>query len=95
MPRDIYTQAIKEWGVPAQLDMAVEEAAEFIKSVNKLKRSGSLEIIEEIADLEIMLRQTRLCVADITRRTPNQVSRLINRQKQRKLNRVDALLEWR
>lgn len=35
----LYVDAIKQWGVIPQMDMATEECAELIKAINKLKRS--------------------------------------------------------
>ena len=37
--QEILKQAISQYGIGAQLDMAVEECAELIQSINKLKRA--------------------------------------------------------
>lgn len=61
--KKLYNDAIRLWGIDAQIDMAVEEASEFIKSICKVKRTWhELEIVnffEEMADLEIMLEQMK------------------------------------
>ncbi len=56
----LYAKALIKWGLDAQLDMAQEEAAEFIMSVNKLRRSKYRRksfVAEEIADTRIMMEQ--------------------------------------
>lgn len=39
---DILKQAILKFGVTNQLDMVIEECAELIKAINKLKRLGGI-----------------------------------------------------
>lgn len=66
--RAIMQQAIKLYGEPAQIDMAVEEMAELTKALCKVKRAtpgantsaAIANVIEEIADVQIMLDQLRL-----------------------------------
>lgn len=36
---ELCAKAIEKWGIDAQLDMVIEEAAELIQAVNKLKRA--------------------------------------------------------
>lgn len=45
------------YGLDAQLDMLQEECAELIQAASKYKRNGSYSIIEEMADVYIMLDQ--------------------------------------
>jgi len=40
---EILEKAISKYGTRSQLDMAVEESAELIQAINKLKRSGLVE----------------------------------------------------
>jgi hypothetical protein len=60
----IYESALSLWGEEAQLKMAIEEMAELIVKLVKLGRfkNGSeiSQVIEEIADVEIMMAQLRL-----------------------------------
>ena len=63
--RDIYQQAIDEWGLNSQIDMFIEEAAELIVALNHARRGFWTtplqdQVIEELADVEIMLEQMRL-----------------------------------
>lgn len=55
----IYSQAIEKWGINAQLWMVVEECAELINAISKYKRGreDKLSIIEELADVSIMVKQ--------------------------------------
>ncbi len=60
---DLYKKAIELWGEEAQLEMIVEECAELIHAIQKLKRNDGdrlpkLEKVhEEIADVRIVLEQ--------------------------------------
>lgn len=60
----IYGKAISTWGTAAQIDMAIEECAELILALQKNKRFfGTYEVddvIEEMADVEIMLEQLKV-----------------------------------
>lgn len=71
---EIYKVAIEKWGIPSQLEMMVEECAELIQALQKLKRvdasnefliDGATEhICEEIADVEILIEQMREIFTD-------------------------------
>lgn len=61
-------QAIKQYGVNAQLEMVVEECAELIQAIQKYKRNKNStnevvfnsiveNIIDETADVKIMITQ--------------------------------------
>lgn len=58
--------AIKRWGVASQLEMIEEECLELALALQKLKRlTGSKEekikaVIDEIADVKIMIQQAQL-----------------------------------
>lgn len=72
--RDIMLRAIHRYGEAAQIDMAVEEMAELTKAICKVKRAqagaemgAAVEnVVEEIADVQIMLEQLRLIFARST-----------------------------
>ena len=72
--RDIMLRAIHRYGEAAQIDMAVEEMAELTKALCKVKRAAPgatttaaiANVIEEIADVQIMLDQLRLIFARST-----------------------------
>ena len=60
--------ALVQWGLEAQIGQAVEECAELIvalqKYVNRTPQEGNIErIIDEIADVEMMLAQIRLALS--------------------------------
>jgi len=89
----LYESAIAQWGKYAQMDMILEESSELIlacgeliHSMMKLSRAKSekqtnmvtMQICNEIADLEIMLEQAHLIFDD----------ELINEIKERKLERL-------
>ena len=56
--------ALDKWGLNAQVGVAVDECAELIvvlqKYVNRSKKPDVDEILDEIADVEMMLAQMRL-----------------------------------
>ena len=64
----ILDRAITTYGAPAQMDMAVEEMAELTKALCKIKRAQAGcevtaeigNVIEEMADVQIMLDQLRI-----------------------------------
>lgn len=60
----IYSQAIAKWGINAQLWMVVEECGELMDAIAKYKRGrvNSLSVIEELADVSIMVEQISLYI---------------------------------
>lgn len=74
--QELYRQVAARWGIQACLDVAVEECAELIQAICKVKRALNNEIlgfakkrgdlIEEIADVEIIIEQlkTRFDISD-------------------------------
>lgn len=59
-------KCIKKWGIPAQLDMVVEECAELIDAIQKLKRKRVTieKVMEETIDVQIMLEQIEYIYRD-------------------------------
>lgn len=63
----LYKQALTLWGAEAQWQMVIEEAAELVQAIchDSRVRPGSLaEVIDAVADMEIMMEQVRLLLAD-------------------------------
>lgn len=58
----IYQDAINKWGQESQLNMLVEECAELISAVNRLRRGNtdSVPVLEELADVDIMIEQMKM-----------------------------------
>jgi NTP pyrophosphatase (non-canonical NTP hydrolase) len=58
----ILENAIEQWGIEKQVDMAIEEMAELIVAINHFKRSriDRRPVIEEIADVMIAMSQMML-----------------------------------
>jgi hypothetical protein len=86
IPADLYGLAITEWGKSSQVDVAIEELAELIKELVKLKRypnSNISHLIEEIADVKIMIAQLEgifsIKQEDIDWYTDTKLSRLAQR----------------
>ena len=56
----ILKEAIKTFGERKQEEMAVEECSELITAISHKHRGRDHNIIEEIADVEIMLEQLKI-----------------------------------
>lgn len=87
----IYQECLKQWGMDAQVNMAVEEMAELISALQHYRRlrqwghSATVEdIADEVADVEIMMEQLKF-MFDID---PEHLLRI----KEKKLARVMELL---
>lgn len=62
MTNPVLKRALKTWGEEAQMLMVVEEMSELMKEILKninRKKNNIDEIIEETADVEIMLEQLK------------------------------------
>lgn len=89
---DTFRKAIETWGLPAQIDMAVEECGEVIVALQHLQRERAdrREVIEELADIRIMFEQLRWyfgqdyvdpVVSDKMERLRERLENTANRQK--------------
>ncbi len=61
---ELYKRALKVWGKEPQMLQVIEEMSELIKEILKnvnRKKDNTAEIIEETADVEIMLAQLKCC----------------------------------
>lgn len=68
--KKLLEKAIEKWGVQSQIFMAIEEMAELTKALSKWYRrptkENSSQVMEEIADVQIMLKQMLLIFSDIS-----------------------------
>ena len=82
----VYKMAIDKWGEKAQLEQAQEEATELALAVRKHIRNNNNEsfnnLIEEIADVEIMIEQIKFMHNDFG------FQDLVDAQKAFKINRL-------
>jgi len=64
--KKLYKKAWDKWGMEAQLGMLMEECAELIIATNKYSRFNkssaqpARDLVEEIADVEIMIEQLKM-----------------------------------
>ena len=80
----LYVRARDIFGTDVQVDMAIEEAGEFIVSAQHMKRGrGVLECVEETADMIIMGEQMRLILG------ADRVDEMVARKLERLAVRVD------
>jgi len=83
---EILQKAIDTWGQMLQEDICIEEMSELTKALIKYRRVHGAEkyvvrdnILEEIADVQIMLDQMRLIYGDTTGQEEFKLNRLANR----------------
>lgn len=96
---EIYKDAIRKWGMEAQIIIAMEECAELIVSLSKVLRYGFSDtheaVIEELADVEIMLEQMQI-IFDYRLRTdgaePKDWPSALKNTKEHKLWRLENTL---
>ena len=65
---EILTSAIEKYGEKAQEEVAIEELSELIQAICHKHRGREHNIAEEIADVEIMLKQLKLinkCASEV------------------------------
>lgn len=73
---NLYHEAVDLWGADIQTDIAIEEMSELIKALIKFRRYGNAynlktkkyrksEVIEEIADVQLMLNQLKYIYGEI------------------------------
>jgi len=70
---------IKKWGKKHQTERVIEELAELIVALTKLDRTDNLaskstkvfNVANEVADVEIMLKQIRLMYPEVNRLVPS------------------------
>jgi NTP pyrophosphatase (non-canonical NTP hydrolase) len=83
---ELYQQAMEEWGASSQLDMVVEECAELIKAIQKVRRNSGdwLPVVEEAVDVGLMLEQLKVIYP---------VKKIWDDLRLNKLERLERLLE--
>lgn len=65
--KQILSEAICEWGIEAQTDLAIEEMGELIVAINHYRRGrvGIDSVQEEIADVMIAMKQLAMIYGEI------------------------------
>ncbi len=83
--RELYDDALVVFGRDAQLGMIVEECAELIVAINQWSRGrlAARDVIDELADVEIMIEQARVMFGDSS----------VNDAKREKLRRLEKRLQ--
>lgn len=84
--KSIYKAAVEKWGIELQFIMVIQEFAELIKAItNVFRRRGRVDdLLEELADAEIMIEQMRYLYREHDKR--------FSQIKQAKLDRLRALI---
>jgi NTP pyrophosphatase (non-canonical NTP hydrolase) len=90
---EILQAAVDTYGVKAQEDVCIEEMSELTKAIIKNRRSdgaATANIIEEIADVQIMLDEMRLIYGSTEEQDAFKINRLQKRiakeKEKRKIN---------
>ena len=84
---NVLKRALKTWGKEAQMLMVIEEMSELTKEILKninRKKDNLSEIIEETADVEIMLAQLKECY---------QIYDKVETYKQEKIKKIEQRLD--
>lgn len=88
---NIYEQAVQKWGKEKQLDMIAEECAELIATIQQFKRGRSaLKLIEEWADVELMIEQLYYIFPECVSYKNNQRRFKIKRLRKRLKGEIDG-----
>ncbi|WP_018249737.1 nucleoside triphosphate pyrophosphohydrolase family protein [Orenia marismortui] len=89
---ELYQKAIDKWGKEEQLKMVAEECLELALAIrhNLRGKTTTADIIEEAADVEIMLEQLREIMRGYL---GSHGEVLIDEKKAEKLERLERLLE--
>ena len=81
--REVYLKALNKWGTEPQCKMAIEEMAELTNALMKYDRERNTveDIIEEIADVTIMMRQMALIFGEeaVSKQIDYKLNRLSDR----------------
>lgn len=83
----ILEDAIEAYGAEKQIDMMIEEMSELTKALCKYKRAQTdatvADVLEEMADVQIMLNQMALVFGDFNEEEIAKLERLEKRLKER------------
>jgi len=88
----LYHKALAEWGAAAQLHQGAEEASELAVALSHLARTKDnavVEVLDEMADMEIMLGQVRV----LMEKANVNVDALVQARKRAKLAHLAHMLE--
>jgi len=83
----VYERALRLWHKEPQMLQVIEEMSELIKEILKnvnRKKDNVAEIIEETADVEIMLEQLKCCY---------NIKQQVEAYKQEKLKKIEKRLD--
>lgn len=87
----IEQSAVNYFGHNHQIDKAIGELSELIDALVKYKlgETDSLAVIDEIADVQVMLPQVQIILAE---KTGLNIPKLVAKRKQKKLERLTGLI---
>lgn len=81
--KELYIKALKTWGQDAQIMMTFEECSELLTALAQAYRGRNVNVVEEIADVKIMMEQLSLIFGED----------LVEEAKQKKLKRLEERLK--
>ena len=93
--RQLYDKAIEKWGAEAQIGMMIEECAELTLAISHLgrKRGSVIDIIEEMVDVEIMLKQMEIVFKKLNPELQKNFDEVYRVIRDEKLARLRDMLE--
>ena len=83
-----FTKSLEKWGLASQILMLAEESSELAVAClhylrNKKREKGFLELVEEIADVELMIEEIKFYL---------KIDRMVQNYRDGKLNRLEQYL---
>ena len=82
----IFSIMVDKFGIPAQEDQAIEQMSELIKAIIKNRKKSTVEtlfdLIDEIADVKILIEQLEL-MHNVSDKVEERIDYKLNRQKKR------------
>lgn len=90
----VYRKAVKAWGVDNQAMMVAEECCELVTAMSQFLRGRvpTMAVVEEIADVQIMLRQAMEILALRTGRDVSSIEEMVDVMQHAKVSRLQLLL---
>lgn len=75
----LYQKTIDFYGVPSQVDKAIEECGELIVALQRYKQARPTNVPEEIADVKIMCNQLSIIFTGVEKEKSKKLFRLKKR----------------
>lgn len=91
----VYRKAVNAWGVDSQAMIVAEECCELVTALSQFLRGrvATMAVVEEIADVQIMLHQTMEILALRTGRDVSSIEEMVDIMLNAKVSRLQLLID--